>query len=43
MHFFEKERLDVIIHLVALTGVRHSIEKPSAFLESNVNWSFELL
>jgi UDP-glucuronate 4-epimerase len=40
---FEEERPDVVIHLAAQAGVRHSIENPRAYLESNIIGTFELL
>ncbi|MDC1411933.1 NAD-dependent epimerase/dehydratase family protein [Amylibacter sp.] len=43
MNMFEKERPDVVIHLAAQAGVRYSIENPRAYLESNINGTFELL
>ena len=43
MDVFEKERPDIVIHLAAQAGVRYSIENPRAYLESNINGTFELL
>ena len=40
---FEEERPHVVIHLAAQAGVRYSIENPRAYLESNINGTFELL
>lgn len=40
---FEEERPQVVIHLAAQAGVRYSIENPRAYLESNINGTFELL
>ena len=40
---FERERPDVVIHLAAQAGVRYSIENPRAYLDSNINGTFELL
>ena len=40
---FEQERPDVVIHLAAQAGVRYSIDNPRAYLESNINGTFELL
>ena len=37
------ERPNVVIHLAAQAGVRYSIENPRAYLESNINGTFELL
>ena len=43
MDLFAHERPDVVIHLAAQAGVRYSIENPRAYLESNINGTFELL
>ena len=43
MSLLEEERPDVVIHLAAQAGVRYSIENPRAYLESNINGTFELL
>ena len=43
MSLLEKERPDIIVHLAAQAGVRYSIENPRAYLESNINGTFELL
>ena len=43
MDLFEQERPNVVIHLAAQAGVRYSIENPRAYLESNINGTFELL
>ena len=43
MDLFEEERPSVVIHLAAQAGVRYSIENPRAYLESNINGTFELL
>ena len=43
MDLFEEERQDIVIHLAAQAGVRYSIENPRAYLESNINGTFELL
>ena len=43
MDLFEEEQPDVVIHLAAQAGVRYSIENPRAYLESNINGTFELL
>ena len=43
MNLFEAESPNVVIHLAAQAGVRYSIENPRAYLESNVNGTFELL
>ena len=43
MEIFQKERPDIVVHLAAQAGVRYSIENPRAYLESNINGTFELL
>ena len=43
MDVFEQERPHVVIHFAAQAGVRYSIENPRAYLESNINGTFELL
>ena len=43
MNLFELEQPDVVFHLAAQAGVRYSIENPRAYLESNINGTFELL
>ena len=43
MELFDGERPDIVIHLAAQAGVRYSIENPRAYLESNINGTFELL
>ncbi len=43
VELFEAERPDIVIHLAAQAGVRYSIENPRAYLESNINGTFELL
>ena len=40
---FKEERPNVVIHLAAQAGVRYSIENPRAYLESNINGTFDLL
>lgn len=34
---------DVVIHLAAQAGVRHSIDHPRSYIEANLNGTFELL
>ena len=43
MSLFEAERPNIVIHLAAQAGVRYSIGNPRAYLESNINGTFELL
>ncbi|MBN2468857.1 MAG: NAD-dependent epimerase [Deltaproteobacteria bacterium] len=33
---FEEERFDYVVHLAAQAGVRYSLEKPSAYIDSNI-------
>ncbi len=40
---FEQHRPDVVIHLAAQAGVRHSIQMPRAYVEANLIGTFELL
>ena len=40
---FREERPNIVIHLAAQAGVRYSIKNPRAYLESNINGTFELL
>ena len=43
MNLFEDEQPSVVIHLAAQAGVRHSIENPRAYMQSNIIGTFELL
>ncbi len=43
MNLFKEESLDIVIHLAAQAGVRYSIENPRAYIESNIQGTFELL
>lgn len=43
MRLFEEEQPDFVVHLAAQAGVRHSIDNPRVYLESNINGTFELL
>lgn len=43
MNLFKEERPNVVIHLAAQAGVRYSIDNPRAYLETNINGTFELL
>lgn len=43
MDLFEDEHPNVVIHLAAQAGVRYSIQNPRAYLETNINGTFELL
>jgi UDP-glucuronate 4-epimerase len=43
MDLFCNEAPDIVIHLAAQAGVRHSIENPRSYLESNIVGTFEIL
>lgn len=43
INLFDEVQPNVVIHLAAQAGVRYSIENPRAYLESNINGTFELL
>jgi UDP-glucuronate 4-epimerase len=43
MEIFKVERPEIVIHLAAQAGVRHSIENPRTYFESNMAGTFELL
>ncbi len=43
MDLFKGENPDVVIHLAAQAGVRYSSENPRAYLEANIQGTFELL
>ena len=40
---FEAHKPDIVIHLAAQAGVRHSIKNPRIYLDSNIIGTFELL
>jgi UDP-glucuronate 4-epimerase len=40
---FARSRPDVVVHLAAQAGVRHSIDHPRVYLQSNIAGTFELL
>ncbi len=40
---FRNNKFDKIIHLAALAGVRASIEKPSLYINNNINGTYNLL
>ncbi|SMO95629.1 UDP-glucuronate 4-epimerase [Paracoccus laeviglucosivorans] len=40
---FATHRPDMVVHLAAQAGVRHSIDNPRAYLQSNIIGTFELL
>ena len=40
---FRDHRPQVVVHLAAQAGVRHSIDQPRAYLASNITGTFELL
>lgn len=43
MRLFEEHRPDYVVHLAAQAGLRHSIDHPRDYLESNIGGSFEML
>ncbi|HWU61104.1 MAG TPA: NAD-dependent epimerase/dehydratase family protein [Ensifer sp.] len=43
MDIFRESQPDIVIHLAAQAGVRHSIEHPRVYLESNIGGTFEIL
>ena len=43
MSLFETEKPELVVHLAAQAGVRHSIDSPRTYLESNIMGTFELL
>ena len=43
LSLFEEHRPTAVIHLAAQAGVRHSIEAPRAYVDSNLIGTFELL
>lgn len=43
LDLLQDERPELVIHLAAQAGVRHSIINPRCYLESNINGTFELL
>ncbi len=43
LRIFSEEQPDIVVHLAAQAGVRHSLKKPRAYLESNIVGTFELL
>ena len=40
---FDSHRPDLVVHMAAQAGVRHSIEAPRAYVEANLIGTFELL
>ena len=40
---FAKEKPEVVVHLAAQAGVRHSIKQPQSFIDSNVQGFFNVL
>lgn len=35
--------IDIVVHLAAIAGVRHSLERPEEYMKSNVQGTFEVL
>ena len=42
-NFFKRNKVDIIFHLAAQAGVRHSFINPSKYLDSNINGYFNIL
>jgi len=40
---FKMERFDIIVHLAAQAGVRHSIENPRPYIDTNIVGTFNIL
>lgn len=40
---FKKLKIDRVLHLAAQAGVRHSLEKPSTYIRSNLNGFYNIL
>ncbi|MGR3756666.1 MAG: NAD-dependent epimerase/dehydratase family protein [Tranquillimonas sp.] len=43
MELFDRHAPDIVVHLAAQAGVRHSIEQPRSYVEANLIGTFELL
>ncbi len=43
MDLFESEQFDVVIHLAAQAGVRHSLSHPEVYIESNISAFLNIL
>ncbi len=43
LKIFEKVKPEVVIHLAAQAGVRHSITRPQSFIDSNIQGLFNIL
>ena len=41
--FFINEKFDIIFHLAAQAGVRHSIDNPNAYIEANIKGFLNIL
>ncbi len=41
--YFKDKSFDVIIHLAAQAGVRYSLQNPSAYIDSNIKGTFNIL
>jgi UDP-glucuronate 4-epimerase len=35
-HLFNEEQFDIVIHLAAQAGIRHSLSHPHAYIQSNI-------
>ena len=40
---FEQEQFDMVIHLAAQAGVRHSLKQPEPYVSTNINGFFNIL
>ncbi len=42
-NFFKKNKFDIVIHLAAQAGVRHSISNPEEYIKNNLNGFFNII
>ena len=42
-NFFNKKKIDIVIHLAAQAGVRYSVENPDSYFDSNIEGFFNIL
>ena len=40
---FEAEEIDIVVHLAALTSVRHSFDDPAAYIKNNIEGTLNIL
>tara|TARA_Y100001970_G_C14258373_1_gene877396 strand:- start:11646 stop:12617 length:972 start_codon:yes stop_codon:yes gene_type:complete len=43
INFFNKYKIDIVIHLAAQAGVRYSIQNPKTYLDNNINAFFNII